>query len=136
MYSYSALIATLWVTVSVAFTASQYSGYNHSTQFCSELGASGSPTETLSPPINNYPLAILFCLFGFYLIQHNQTSIAIIFIGILIIIHGVGTLVAGYFPMDKDPYTKSPSVNCKIHSWAGFIMLLSLLRHYLLAHFH
>ena len=29
IYSYSALIATLWITVGFAFTASQYPGYSH-----------------------------------------------------------------------------------------------------------
>jgi hypothetical protein len=47
--------------------------------------------------------------------------------GWLVIIHGVGTWVAGYFPMDADPFTKEPTFECKVHSWAGFIMLLSLI---------
>ncbi|WP_343043955.1 DUF998 domain-containing protein [Pseudoalteromonas caenipelagi] len=47
--------------------------------------------------------------------------------GWLIIAHGIGTWIAGYFPMDKDPYTKSPSLSCKIHSLAGLVMLFSLL---------
>ena len=46
--------------------------------------------------------------------------------GWLVIVHGIGTWVAGYFPMDADPFTKNPTFNCKVHSWAGFIMLLSL----------
>ena len=47
--------------------------------------------------------------------------------GVLIIVHGIGTWIAGYFPMDADPYTKSPSFSRNVHSWAGFIMLLALL---------
>lgn len=30
-------------------------------------------------------------------------------------------------PMDADPYTTTPTRECEIHSWAGFIMLLALL---------
>lgn len=123
----SGVIATIWITLGVYIAAKLYPNYDHANQFCSELGAAGSPTEKLSPFINNYPLGIIFCLFGWAVTQLNNSNLAITVSGILIIIHGIGTWVAGYFPMDKDPYTKSPSLDCKIHSWAGFIMLLSLL---------
>lgn len=123
----SGLIATVWITLGVYIAAKFYPNYDHAKQFCSELGASGSPTEKLSPLINNYPLGILFCLFGWSLINLQDANLAIAATGVLVIIHGIGTWVAGYFPMDKDPFTKSPSFDCKVHSWAGFIMLLSLL---------
>ncbi|WP_462151108.1 DUF998 domain-containing protein [Pseudoalteromonas xiamenensis] len=123
----SGLIATVWITIGVYVAARLYPDYDHANQFCSELGAAGSPTEKISPAINNYPLGFIFCLFGWAIVQLNDSNIAITIAGILIIVHGIGTWVAGYFPMDKDPYTKSPTLNCKIHSWAGFIMLLSLL---------
>ena len=123
----SGLIATIWITIGVYVAAKLYPNYDHSNQFCSELGAAGSPTEKISPIINNYPLGVIFCLFGWALIQLNNSNLALTVSGALIIIHGIGTWIAGYFPMDKDPYTKSPTLNCKIHSWAGFIMLLSLL---------
>ncbi|WP_064792314.1 DUF998 domain-containing protein [Shewanella woodyi] len=123
---YSGLIATIWITIGVYIAGRFYAGYDHSQQFCSELGATGSPTEKLSPLINNYPLGTLFCLFGWYLAQMTNVSILVNVTGWLVIIHGVGTWVAGYFPMDADPFTKQPTFNCKVHSWAGFIMLLSL----------
>ena len=53
---YSGLIATIWITIGVYATSRYYDGYSHAKQFCSELGATGSPTEKLSPFINNYPL--------------------------------------------------------------------------------
>ncbi|NMP31147.1 DUF998 domain-containing protein [Thalassotalea sp. M1531] len=123
---YSGFIATIWILLGVYITSLFYSGYSHSKQFCSELGATGSPTEKLSPLINNYPLGVLFCIFGWYLAQLPNASLLINISGWLVIIHGIGTWVAGYFPMDADPFTKNPSFNCKVHSWAGFIMLLSL----------
>ncbi len=123
----SGLIATIWISIGVYIAAKFYPNYDHANQFCSELGASGSPTEKLSPMINNYPLGVLFCLFGWHLIQLEHSNMALSVTGGLIMIHGVGTWVAGYFPMDKDPYTKTPTTSCKVHSWAGFIMLLSLL---------
>lgn len=123
---YSGLIATIWIFIGVYVASRFYDGYSHSKQFCSELGATGSPTEKLSPIINNYPLGFLFCFFGWYLAQLSNVSILVNVAGWLVIAHGVGTWVAGYFPMDADPYTKNPTFKCKVHSWAGFIMLLSL----------
>lgn len=123
----SGLIATIWITVCVYVVAKFYPNYDHSNQFCSELGAAGSPTEKISPVINNYPLGFIFCLFGWAVTQLDDSNVAITIAGVLIIVHGIGTWVAGYFPMDKDTYTKSPTLNCQIHSWAGFIMLLALL---------
>ncbi|WP_281558036.1 DUF998 domain-containing protein [Thalassomonas sp. RHCl1] len=125
-YAYCGLLASVWIVFGVFIAAKRYQGYNHAKQFCSELGAVGSPTEKFSPLINNYPLGVLFCLFGYYLIASATHSILLMAIGGLVIVHGLGTLVAGFFPMDADPYTKNPTTACKIHSWAGFIMLLSL----------
>ena len=124
---YSALIANIWIVLGVYTAGKLYPGYSHTKQFCSELGAAGSPTEKLSPIINNYPLGLLFCLFGWYVLQLENTPVLITLVGFLVIIHGVGTWVAGYYPMDADPQTKTPTLSCQIHSWAGLVMLLSLL---------
>ncbi|GHE89056.1 DUF998 domain-containing protein [Thalassotalea profundi] len=123
----SGLIASIWLVIGVYVASLFYDGYCHSKQFCSELGATGSPTEKLSPLINNYPLGLLFCLFGWYVAQLQNVSTLVNFSGWFIIIHGIGTWVAGYFPMDADPFTKHPTFSCQVHSWAGFIMLLSLI---------
>ncbi|MBT1064115.1 DUF998 domain-containing protein [Bowmanella sp. Y26] len=124
---FSGLLAAIWMVVGVAVAASRYPGYSHSRQFCSELGAAGSPTQKFSPLINNYPLGILFCLFGYYLLTLPDAPGGLQWMGGLIILHGVATWVAGYFPMDADAYTATPSWHCQIHSWAGMLMLLSLL---------
>ncbi|WP_444928868.1 DUF998 domain-containing protein [Microbulbifer sp. SSSA002] len=127
MFAYFGIISFVWMVVGVTLAGIKYTGYSHSKQFCSELGAIGSPTQKLSPLINNYPLGLFFCLFGLHILQIEQASILLTLIGSLIIIHGIGTWVAGYFPMDADPYTQNPSRACQIHSWAGMFMLLSLL---------
>lgn len=123
---YSGLIASVWIVVGVTVAGKLYVGYSHSKQFCSELGASGSPTEKISPLMNNYPLGFFFFFFGWYVTQLKGAPATVIISGWLIIAHGVGTWIAGYFPMDADAYTKQPSFSCKVHSWAGLIMLLAL----------
>lgn len=125
--SYLGVVASVWFFAGVYLAAKRYPDYSHVNQFCSELGACGSPTQDLSPRVNNYPLALIFCGFGFYVISHPQGNWALDSIGVLIMCHGIATAVAGVFPMDADPYTTTPSQACNIHSWAGVVMLLSLL---------
>ncbi|MFC3153463.1 DUF998 domain-containing protein [Litoribrevibacter euphylliae] len=125
-FAYSGAIASVWIVAGIYIASLFYPGYNHKTQFCSELGAFNSPTQRLSPVINNYPLGALFIFFGIFVLSESQFTSAFV-IGLMVIAHGLGTLVAGYFPMDSDPFTQNPSNSCKIHSLAGVVMLLSLL---------
>lgn len=127
LFAWTGTIASIWIVLGIYIASRFYPNYSHKTQFCSELGAFGSPTQRLSPIINNYPLGVLFSLYGIYLICIEPRQISLISIGVMLVLHGIGTLIAGYFPMDKDPYTQNPSRSCKIHSLAGFIMLLSLI---------
>ncbi|TMP32047.1 DUF998 domain-containing protein [Pseudoalteromonas rubra] len=121
------LVATVWITFGVYIAGRFYPNYDHFNQFCSELGASGSPTQKLSPWINNYPLSVMFVIFGWHVTQLPDASIAFYITGVLIMCHGIGTWFAGYFPMDKDPYTLTPSRHCQIHSTAGSVVMLTLL---------
>lgn len=123
----SGLVATVWLIAGVVIAARHYPSYSHTKQFCSELGAEGNPTQTLSPLINNYPLSLLFAIFGVFIFKNQPEYTSWAIIGWMIVAHGVGTLIAGYFPMDRDPYTTQPTFSCKIHSAAGFVMMVSLL---------
>ena len=132
LLSYTGIVASIWIVVGIYIASLYYPKYSHAKQFCSELGAFGSPTQKLSPAINNYPLGFLFILFGYYLIvadsAHNPSSITpTTIIGAMVIIHGLCTWVCGYFPMDADPYTSKPTTSCKIHTWSGLVMLLSFI---------
>ncbi len=117
------VFASFWLVVGVVVAGKYYPNYSHTKQFLSELGASNSPTQKLSPIINNFPLSFLFIIFGLYLLTLRDFN----FIGYCVVFHGIGTLIAGIFPMDFDPYTKEPTTSCKIHSIAGLIMFVSLL---------
>jgi len=119
-------LAPIWIFFGVAITSSQYPGYSQYNQALSELGAVGSPTQFLSPGINNFPLAVLFVAFGVSICMQFCGSRAAIASGILIIIHGIGTLVAGLFSCDIGCKMESPSHSQIIHSTAGAVMFLSL----------
>lgn len=120
------LLPIAWISIGLYTAGRLYPNYNHKKQFCSELGALGSPTQKISPIINNFPLGIIFCVLGLLFLQQTHNSI-ILFTAICVVIHGIGTIVAGVFGMDLDPYIEKPSRSGFIHSWAGFIMFMSLL---------
>lgn len=122
----SGALASVWIVIGVIWAGSMYPDYSHSRQFCSELGAVGAPTQKISPLINNYPLGILFILFGGSVLSEKLGEVQLMVAGLAIVFHGLGTWLAGYFPMDSDPYTKHPSVSGKIHALAGLIMFISL----------
>lgn len=43
----------------------------------------------------------------------------------MVLEQGIGTKVAGYFPMDADPCTKSPTLICKINLGLGALCYLA-----------
>jgi hypothetical membrane protein len=125
---YSAgVLAPIWLVLGVAVAGRLYPGYSHFDQAMSELGAIGSPVHTLSPIINNYPLGVLFGLFGYAIIKTFHHSQSAFLSGLLVIVHGSGSIAAGYFPCDVGCKLDSPLPSQSIHNLSGLIMFFSLL---------
>ena len=99
-YYFSGVLAPIWLFLGVIIAGSLYPEYNHYNQAMSELGAKGSPAHMLSPMINNYPLGVLFIIFGLGLIKTFSNSKLAIFSGILVVIHGLASFSAGFFSCD------------------------------------
>lgn len=121
------IVSVAYLVLGVFVTSKFYPGYSHSKQFMSELGASGSPTQQLSPIINNYPLALMFCAFGWSILLKSEEDFTEQLVGASIIIHGLATAFAGLFPMDRDPYTPKASLRGQIHGLAGMFVMISLI---------
>lgn len=123
----SGILAPIWMLFGVAWVASRCPGYSHRTHVMSELGARSKPTHRIQPFVNNYPIGILFSLFGIGLSSGLPYGLHVTLSGILIFIHGVAHIVAGIFPCDADLGLKNPSLDQKLHNIAGLVMYLSLL---------
>jgi hypothetical membrane protein len=95
----SGLLIPFWLLIGVALTAQAYPGYSHLQQAMSQLGAVDAPTHTLSPWINNFPLALLFALFAWGLARRWRQSRLAQLSALLILLHGVGSLGTGWFVM-------------------------------------
>jgi hypothetical membrane protein len=122
----SGMVIPFWLLIGVVIAGSMYPGYSHFEQALSELGAAGSPTHLISPFINNFPLGILFILFGVSSISFSENSRLAGFTGILIATHGVASISAGLFSCDVGCNPKSPSMSQIIHNISGLIMFLTL----------
>lgn len=103
-----------------------YPEYSHLNQALSELGAVDAPTHLISPLINNFPLGILFTLFGVSVLQTFRDSTPAKVTGVLIVVHGVMSIAAGFFSCDAECNPESPSISQVVHNLAGLIMFLSL----------
>jgi hypothetical protein len=124
-YLIGALIPA-WLGVGVLVAGSIYPGYDHINQAMSELGAAGSPTQFISPVINNYPIGVLFIYFGFLVIKALSASPLAKLSGLLILIHGIGSIAAGYFSCDAGCNPELPSNSQMLHNLSGLLMFTTL----------
>ncbi|MBD1554593.1 DUF998 domain-containing protein [Pseudomonas typographi] len=121
------LLIPFWLLGGLLVTASFYPGYSQMAQAMSVLGAVGAPTEGLAPLINNYPLGLMFLVFaGAVYFTPGLPRLARI-TAVLIAIHGVASLFAGYFACDALCKPEVPSLSQQVHTVASAVMLLSLL---------
>ena len=120
------LVIPFWLAIGVAVTAWLYPGYSHVHQAMSALGAQGAPTQWLSPMLNNYPLGILFVVFGLAIFASFKSSKWARLTGVLIALHGIASLATGYFSCDLGCGLERPSPTQNIHNLAGLAMFLTL----------
>ncbi len=123
---FSGMIIPVWLFIGVTIAGAMNPGYSHIHQAMSELGAKGSMTYVISPLINNFPLGILFIAFGLHLISTFKHSKLAICSGVMVLLHGIGSISAGYFSCDAGCQPASPSISQIMHNLSGFIMFLSL----------
>lgn len=94
----SGILTPIWLVVGVTVAGAIYPGYSHFNQALSELGAAGAPTHFISPIINNYPLGVLFSLFGAGIIREFPLSALARFTGTLVVLQGWLVFLPGIFP--------------------------------------
>lgn len=123
---FAGLITPLWLALGVAIAGALYPGYSHVDQAMSLLGAEGAPTQGISPLINNFPLGVLFLLFGASVLRRFDNLWARLS-GLLIMLHGLGSFGTGYFACDAGCAPANPSTSQSLHNLAGLIMAFSLL---------
>ncbi|MDE1169030.1 MAG: DUF998 domain-containing protein [Pseudomonas sp.] len=121
------MITPIWLLLGLIIASSYYPGYSQINHAMSVLGAVDSPVHVLSPLINNFPLGLLFIAFGLGVVLTFKQGGWVRLSGLLIILHGLGSLGTGLFSCDAGCAPSIPSVSQNIHNLSGLVMLLSLL---------
>jgi hypothetical membrane protein len=90
------MVAPIWFIIMWIVSGAMYIGYNHVTQYISELGAVGSPVAWFFNPLGLEVYGLLIITFSYGLYSGIKESL----VGpALLGISGVGVILGGIFPM-------------------------------------
>ncbi|HCB41804.1 MAG TPA: DUF998 domain-containing protein [Pseudomonas sp.] len=123
---FSGMLIPVWLFCGVLIAGSLYPGYSHVDQAMSELGALEAPTHQLSPIINNFPLGVLFLLFGGAVVSLFSGARLAQLSGLLLMLHGLASISAGLFSCDPGCNPVEPSRDQVLHNLSGLVMFASL----------
>lgn len=116
---WSAVASYVLFLVTLVIAAENYPGYQHASQFISELGATGAPTEMFFRFGNFLPCGVLIMLFSFAAIKVLPKSGMTALGFCLLAYNAFGSLTAAFFPCDFGCRPESPSMSQIIHNLVG-----------------
>lgn len=123
----SGMLVLPWLLVGVAIAISLNSDFQFPHDVLSKLGASDSQTKYISPAINNFPIGVLFVVFGarltYLFSDHKLGRLS----GGLVVLHGVASIIAGVFSCDPGCPIFTGSFEQLVHTASGVVMFASLI---------
>lgn len=126
MQAYFGLLGPLLFFITAFFVAAISPDYNAQTQMISELGASGSSHAWLFNYFGFLPNGIFITAFGVYFYAQLKQHMFKPLPAILIIIHGLGMLLATWFSCDLSCTPVEPSAKQIAHNILGAIKFPAL----------
>jgi hypothetical membrane protein len=109
------VVAPWWWAAIIVICASLWPHYDHTQQFISELGAHGSPTQTLMVWAGFYTTGLLYILFGITLILIDERREPYRTVtGAAIVLAGIARLGTGFFPCEAGCVAVAGSID---HVW-------------------
>ena len=112
--------------VAIFLATSRRPGFDHVTQYLSELGERGSDTASLMNFLGIVPTGLLIAVFGAGLLKAYRNEPRLVVAGSLIVIHGIFRVAAGLFPCDLGCRPASPSLSQSIHNTSAAMGYISL----------
>ncbi len=102
-------------------------GYDHGSQFISELYAEGAPRANLLKYAGYIPSGLFIILFCLQAVREVPKSPGT-FWGFLItgLFYGAGTILAAFFPCDAGCSSFDPSLSQLIHNLIGFLTYITV----------
>ncbi len=128
-FGFAALVlGLLTLVVSVVWGGLVYPGYDHSRQFMSELGATGTVTGAAVNSWGFVPNGLLiaaFCLLAARILRRSALAVTAC---LLLALNGVGMAVAGVYPCDFECSRSSQTIAAELHDlWGGLSYLSAIL---------
>jgi large subunit ribosomal protein L30 len=96
-------------------------GYDHASQMISELGASGAASAWLMNYAGFVAAGVLICLFGLSLFTLPRSA-SVLIGAALVVVFGLGTVVAGLASCDLGCASASPSFEQTLHEQVSQII--------------
>lgn len=119
------ILSLLWFTATIVIGGLFYPDYSHTSQFISELGATGSPHGNYVNYLGFMPTELFmlaFVLICFSVIPKTKVNfIGLCFIGL----YGITLSVAAFFPCDFECSPTTPTLSHNIHMLSAFPGYLS-----------
>lgn len=126
MYRYFAIAGPVIFFISSVLVGCFTQDYDYQSQMISELGATGTKLATEFNYSGFLPNGILIMLLGFGLIRPYQQSSLSLVVPILIIIHGLGMILATWISCDISCNPKNPSHQQVAHNIIAAIKFSAL----------
>lgn len=115
----TALLGAVWLVAIVLIGAAGFEGYDHVSQYISELGANGAPQGWHVSWLGFFPIGLLICAFAFFAWRAAPSSVlsALGFVGVFLF--SIGYVGSAFFPCDFGCRPEEPSFSQVMHELIG-----------------
>lgn len=115
----TALLGAAWLVAMVVLGGAAWDGYDHVSQYISELGATGAPHGWQVSWLGFLPVGVLITAFGFFAYRAAPRSVpsALGFVGVFLF--SIGYIGSAFFPCDFGCRPEAPSFSQAMHELVG-----------------
>jgi hypothetical protein len=115
----TALLGAAWLVAMVLIGGAGFDGYDHVSQYISELGATGAPQGWQVSWLGFLPIGLLVCAFAVFggMAAPRSVLAALGFVGVFLF--SIGYVGSAFFPCDYGCRPDSPSFSQVMHELIG-----------------
>lgn len=115
----TAVLGVVWLVAMVVLGGASFSGYDHVSQYISELGANGAPFGWAVSWLGFLPVGVLTCAFSYFAWRAApQSTLATLgFVGVFLF--AIGYVGSAFFPCDFGCRPAAPSFSQMMHELGG-----------------
>lgn len=115
----TALLGAVWLVAMVLIGAAGFEGYDHVSQYISELGANGAPQGWAVSWLGFLPIGILICAFSVFAWHAAPRSVLATLGFVGVVLFAIGYVGAAFFRCDFGCRPEEPSSSQVMHELVG-----------------